>query len=154
MKQMDALYTMLQQNAELYESFIKIEYDKYDAVIRDDIKKLDEIISKEQVFCLRLKGHEQNREKLMLDMNMKDKTLKEIIEIADDDQSSKLKLMYDRLFKALLEFRKISEECKTIIEVRLHRIETAMSKLSEKENIYTNGDNYNNIKSLIISKKI
>lgn len=155
MEQMNALYEILQESAELYESFIKIEYEKYDAVIKDDIKKLDEIISKEQVFYLKMKGLEQKKEKSIQAMNMKDKTLKEIIETSDKEENYKLKLVYDRLFKALTDFKEINIECKTLIEVRLHRIENAMIKLGEKENTYTNGEGQkNNLKSHIVSVKI
>jgi len=155
MEQMDALYALLEESAELYEEFIKVEYEKYDAVIKDDIKSLDEIISKEQVFYLKMKGLEQKREKLTQTMNMKDKTLKEIIELTDKEVNNKLKLVYDRLFKALKDFKKINSECKTLIEVRLHRIENVMTKLDEKENTYTSGESQrNNLKSHIVSKII
>lgn len=155
MEQMNSLYELLQDSAELYENFIKVEYEKYDAVIKDDINKLDEIISKEQVFYLKMKGLEQKREKLAQAMNMTDKTLKEIIETSDKDENYKLKLVYDRLFKALKDFKKINQECKTLIEVRLHRIENAMTKLGKKENTYTSGESQrNNLKSHIVSKII
>lgn len=145
MEQIDALYGMLGEGALLYESLIKVEYDKYDAVIKDDINELDKIISKEQVFYLKMKGFEQKREKLMSSMNMNGKTLKEIIAMTDEPDNSKLKLMYDRLLKSLNDFKKITKECKTLIEVRLHKIDNAMNKLGEKEN---------NLQGLIVSKKI
>jgi len=155
MEQMDALYTILEESLELYESFIKVEYDKYDAVIKDDIKKIDEIISKEQVFYLKAKGLEQKREKITNSMNIKDKTLREIIEMDDEEDNSKLKLVYDRLFKVLEDFKKISSECKILIEVRLHKIEILQGKQSENENTYLDGKSQkNNLKSHIVSKRI
>lgn len=154
-QQMDSLCAILQESLELYENFIKVEYDKYDAVIKDDIKKLDEIISLEQVFYLKVKGLEQKREQLIESMDMKDKTLKEIIEMSNEEESSRLKPMYDRLLKALTDFKKINSECKTLIEVRLHRIDVAMGILGEKDNNYLNGENQkNNLKNHIVSKKI
>jgi len=161
MKQLNELYVLLQDSAETYESFIKTEYEKYDAVARDDIKKLDEIIEIEQVFYLKAKGLEQKREKLIQSMGFKGKTLKEIIEKINEletdgnDENHKLKNVYDRLFKALNDFKKINLECKTLIGVRMHRIENAMSKLGEKENIYSNLENNKSyLKSHIVSKKI
>lgn len=153
MEQMDALYTILEESLELYESFIKVEYDKYDAVIKDDIKKIDEIISKEQVFYLKAKGLEQKREKITNSMNIKDKTLREIIEMDDEEDNSKLKLVYDRLFKVLEDFKIISSECKTLIEVRLHKIEILQGK--QNDNTYFSGESQkNNLKSHIVSKRI
>jgi len=161
MKQKDTLYALLNESAETYESFIKIEYEKYDAVARDDIKKLDEIIETEQVFYMKMKGQEQKRNKLVQNMGFEDKTLKEIIEIIkieENDENHEFKKVYDRLFKALNDFKKINSECKTLIEVRLHRIENVMIELGKKENreyIYTNADNKKDyFKNHIVSKKI
>lgn len=156
MKQkMDSLYAILEESSELYENFIKVEYEKYDAVIKDDIKKLDEVIEQEQVFYLKVKGLEHKKEKLIETMCMKDKSLKEIICLCDEDESLRLKSMYDRLLKALNDFKRINLECKTIIEVRLHRIDVAMSVLGEKENNYPSSENQkNSLKSSIVSKKI
>lgn len=155
MKQMDSLYSVLEEILELYSSFVKVEYEKYDAVVRNNIEKLDEIISKEQVFYLKAKGLEQRRVRITDSMNIKDKTLTEIIEITGEDESARLKLLRDRLNNSLADFKKINSECKTLIDVRLHRIDTVMSKLGERDNTYTNGENRkNNLNSFIVSKKI
>lgn len=152
---MDSLYLILEESLELYGSFVKVEYEKFDAVVKDDIEKLDEIISKEQVFYLKAKGIERRREKITDSLNMKDKTLKEIIEISNEEESSRLKLLCDRLNKSLVDFKNINSECKTLIDVRLHRIDTVMSKLGEKDNTYTNGEKRkNNLNSHLVSKKI
>lgn len=155
MKQkMDSLCTILQESLELYENFIKVEYEKYGAVIKDDIKKLDEVISEEQVFYLKVKGLEQKREQLIESMGMKDKTLKEIISMSNQEDSARLTLLYDKLLIALTEFKKINLECKTIVEVRLHRIDAVMNKLGEKDNGYPQNEiQKNNLKSNIVSKK-
>ena len=151
----DSLCDILKESTETYESLVKLEYDKYDAMIRDDINRLDEIISKEQVFYLKMKGLEQRRQKATQNINMQDKTLKEIIESSDIEEKYKLKSEYDRLFKALLNFKKVNSKCKTLIEIRLHRIGHAMSKLGEKENTYTYVDHQkNNLKNCMVSKKI
>ncbi len=154
MVQIDSLCNILKESAETYESFIKLEYDKYDTVIRDDIIRLDEIISAEQVFFLKMKGLEQKRQKITQNINMKDKTLKEIIELCDKEEKVKLKAEYDRLFKALTDFKKINSECKTLIEVRLHKINSAINKQGVNKNNYTNNAGNVNNKNSIISRKI
>ncbi|MBP1925764.1 hypothetical protein J2Z76_001625 [Sedimentibacter acidaminivorans] len=152
----DSLCDILKESTETYENLVKLEYDKYDLMIRDDINRLDEIISKEQVFYLKIKGLEQRRQKATRNINMQDKTLKEIIESSSNEEEKyKLKLEYDRLFKVLLDLKKVNSKCKTLIEIRLHRIDNAISKIGEKENTYTNVENQKNkIKNYLISKKI
>jgi ribosome assembly protein YihI (activator of Der GTPase) len=154
MEQNNALYALLIEYTEIYENAVKLEYEKYDASVKNDIVKLNEVISKEQVFYLKMKGLEQKREKLTLSMKVKDKSLKEIIELYEGDNKIRLKSECDRLNKALVDFKKINNECKTIIDIRLHRINNVMSKLGQKENTYTNNSKHSNIKSNILSKKI
>jgi len=145
---------MLKESAELYKDFLELEYKKYDAVIKDDIVILDDIVAKEQVFYLKMRGLEKKREKLIEEMGMKDKTLKQIIELSDEEQKLMLTEAYDELHKLIFDVKKTSNLCKTVIEVRLHRIHNAMSQMGEKENTYSSGEGRNNPKSLILSKKI
>jgi alanyl-tRNA synthetase len=148
---MNTLYELLKENAELYKIFLDLEYKKYDAVIKNDIKLLDNIVSKEQAHYLKMRGIEQKREKLMDSLGMSDKTLKEII---DSSECDILEKQYEELSNTITELKKINSLLKTVIEVRLNRIEKAMISLGEKENTYSNGKNKNTQKSLLISHKI
>jgi len=152
---MKTLYEILKESAGLYKNFLELEYKKYDIAIKDDIVALDDIVSKEQAFYLKMRGLEQKREKLIEEMGMKGKSLKEIIELTDEEQRPMLIEAYDELYELILGVKKISNLCKTVIEVRMNRIRKAMSQLGEKENTYSNEEGkYNNSKSLILSKKI
>lgn len=151
---MNRLNELLEESAEIYKNFLELEYKKYDAVIKDDIVTLNDIVSKEQVIYLKIRGLEQKREKLIDSMGMSGKTLKEIIDTSVDEKNILIE-EYDKLNNILYELKKITDRCKTLLEVRLHRIDKAMSQLGEKENIYTRVEDKNtNGKSLIISKKI
>lgn len=155
MEQMDALYRILQECIELYENFLELEYEKYDVVIKNDIEKLDEIVAKEQVFYMKMRGVEQKREKLIVNMNMKEKTLKEIILLSEEDKKHIMTSLYDKLTKLITDVKKINGLCKTLIEVRLHRIDKVMSEMGENDNTYTNREVKNSkYKSRLISKKI
>lgn len=155
MGRMDSLYSILEESLKLYSDFTKVEYEKYDAIVKEDIDKLDEIISKEQVFYLKTKGLEQKRDKIIDSLNMKDKTFKEIIEMCEEEDSIRLNILYDKLSKSLANFKDINLECKTLINVRLHKIDTASSKLGEKDNTYSNIESKkSNLNSHIVYKKI
>lgn len=151
---MEKLKKLLEESADLYTNFLELEYEKYDTVLKNDIETLDDIVSKEQAFYLKMRGLEQKREKLIDSMGMSGKTLKEIIELLGDEKSILIE-DFDKLNNIISEVKKISHMCKTLLEVRLHRIDKAMSQLGEKDNTYTNGEiKKTNGKSLIISKKI
>jgi hypothetical protein len=155
MEQMNALCGILQECVKEYESLLEIEHKKYDAAIKNDIASLNQVIAMEQVFCLKIKGLEQKRLKIMQDMNLKDKTFKETMENAVDDQKLKLEGVYDRLSKVLLDVKKINKHCKVVIDVRLHRLSVIRNRIEEREKIYINREgNKDNLKSLILSKRI
>ncbi|MGD9569214.1 MAG: flagellar protein FlgN [Sedimentibacter sp.] len=150
---MDRLLELLGESAELYKNFLELEYKKYDTVIKNDIEVLDDIVSKEQAFYLKMRGIEQQREKIVDAMGYKNKSLKEIIE-TDTKENLKLKEKYEELSKVIAEVKKISSLCKTLIEVRMHRIDKTLEQLGEKENTYSNNQTSIKTKSLILSKKI
>jgi len=150
---MEELIELLKESAEVYKQFLELEYKKYDIVIKNDISTLDDIVSKEQVVFLKMRGLEQKREKLVVSLGMNGRTFKEIIDDQDEDEN--LLSEYQNLKSIISEVKKISSLCKTLIEVRLHRLDKAMSQLGENENTYTNKEIKNgSAKSLIISKKI
>lgn len=151
---MKTLYEILRESAELYSNFLELEYKKYEFIIKDDTLSLDEAVAKEQAFYMKMRGIEQKRIAYIEKIGMKDKTLAEIIELSGDDEKVILKEAYDELNRLITEVKKISNLCKLVIEVRLRRIDKAMSKLGQKENTYSNEDVKNNTKSFLLSKKI
>ena len=153
---MDELVKLLEESADLYQGFLELEYKKYDAVVKNEIETLDDIVSKEQVFYLKIRGLEQKREKLIESMGMKGKTLKEIIDATDtlDEGKTALTEKHEQLSAIVSETKKISSMCKNVLEVRMHRVDKALSQLGEKQSTYTNGEiKHNNSKS-IFSQKI
>lgn len=151
---MENLMDILKESADLYKNFLELGYKKYDTIIKDDLRALDDIVSKEQVLYLKMRGLDQKREKLLDSMGMRGMTLKEIIDSANSDKNVLLK-EYDELKNIISEVKKISSLCKTIIDVRLRRIDKAKNQLGEIENTYTNNDiKSGNAKSLVLSKKI
>lgn len=152
---MNSLHDLLKESTQLYGNFLDLEYKKYDAVIKADTAALDDAVSKEQAYYLKMRGTEQKRERLIETMGFKDKTLREIIELSDDKQKQLLSDAYNELNKLITEVKKINSLCRTLIEVRLHRVDNALRLLGEKENTYGGGEYRDSgVKSMIISKKI
>ncbi|HOT21408.1 MAG TPA: flagellar export chaperone FlgN, partial [Sedimentibacter sp.] len=87
---MDSLYQLLKEYTEIYKMFLELEYDKYEAVIEDDVIALDNIVSQEEVYYLQMKGIEHKREKLLNSLELSGKTLKEIIDAAENESKIKL----------------------------------------------------------------
>jgi hypothetical protein len=70
---MYALYQLLKEYTEIYKMLLELEYDKYEAVIKDDVITLDNIVSQEEVCYLQMKGIEHKREKLLTPLGLSGK---------------------------------------------------------------------------------
>ena len=151
---MDSLYQLLKEYTEIYKMFLELEYDKHEAVIEDDVIALDNIVSQEEVYYLQMKGIEHKREKLLNSLELSGKTLKEIIDAAENESKIKLQEQFEELNNKIKELNKINDLLKIVIEVRLRRINNKMNNLGEKENIYTNDKSKNVTEGLLISHKI
>lgn len=151
---MNKLIELLDDSAKIYKNFLELEYKKYDAVIKNDIEALEDIVSQEQAHYMKMRGIEQKREKLLYSMGYKDKSLKEIIEVFEENDKTLLNEKYEEFSKTIAEVKKIVSLCKTLIEVRMHRINKVMEQLGEKGNTYSLAENKNNSKSVLFSKKI
>ena len=77
---MNTLCELLKENVEIYALFLDLEWEKYNAVIKDDVLTLNDIVSQEEVYYLKMKGIEQKREKQIELLGLKGKTFKEIID--------------------------------------------------------------------------
>ena len=146
---------ILNESADLYKSFLELEYKKHDAIIKNDIELLDDIVSKEQVYYMKMRGLDQKREKLIDSIGCKGMTLKEIIQSDKIENKNELTEKYNELNIIINDVKKINNLCKTLIGVRMHKIDDALVQLGEKDNSYSNTENKNNsVKSVLFSKKI
>lgn len=151
---MNTLCELLKENNEIYKMFLELEYDKYEAVIKNDVISLDDIVSQEEVYYLQMKGIEHKREKLLHSLGLSGKTLKEIIDAAENEFKTNLQEEFEELNNTIKELKKINELLKTVIEVRLRKINKEMSNLGENKNTYTNDKSKNATEGLLISQKI
>ena len=151
---MNTLCELLKENNEIYKMLLELEYDKYEAVIKNDVISLDNIVSQEEVYYLQMKGIEHKREKLLNSLGLSGKTLKEIIDAAENEFKTNLQEEFEELNNTIKELKKINELLKTVIEVRLRKINKEMSNLGENKNTYSNDKSKNATEGLLISQKI
>ncbi|MFA9423337.1 MAG: hypothetical protein ACERLG_07150, partial [Sedimentibacter sp.] len=75
--------------------------------------------------------------------------------LSDEDQRQMLTEVYEELYRLMLDMKRISNSCKTVIDIRLHRVSKAMNHMGEIDNTYSNEDGRNNnSKGFMLSKKI
>jgi len=146
---------ILKESIELYKSFLELEYAKHDAIIKNDIDELDAIVSDEQVYYMKMRGVDQKRERLVETMGCTGMTLKEILDTDKIESNKDLKEKYNELNDLIQEVRKINSLCKTLLEVRMRKIDDALVQLGERDKNYSNTENKSNgARSVLLSKKV
>lgn len=160
MSKLDNLYDVLKEQLDLYEEFLVVEQKKYDIILADDVKKLDEIVTQEQVFFLKSRGLDQKREHLLKELGFAGKTLKQLIELVDEPDKDKFKKMHHDIFNVLRDFKEKNNQCQDLVQIRLYRAQTMINKLNEStvnRNLYFKDGNTDEIdvnKMKFMSKKI
>jgi len=131
---MNELDKLLTEGINLHREFLKLEERKREALIIDSITELDKVVELEQVLHLKMRVLESKRIKLAKQTG---KTLREMIyELEDKELENK----FEELNEILTELKKVTSLCKTLLEVRLHRLEVMSNKLGNLEKTYSNID--------------
>ena len=133
MNKLDNLYKILEEQLHLYEEFMKIVEEKYNVVLEDNVARLDEIVSEEQVFFLKSRGLDQKREHVLQDLGLTGKTLKEVIESIDDTNKDRFIEMHKDIFNVLHTFKEKNNQCLDLVQIRLHRAQAMIRKLDESK---------------------
>ncbi len=160
MNRIDDLYNILKGQLSLYEEFLKVEEEKYNVILTDDIKRLDEIVSEEQAFFLKSRGLDQKRENILKELNLSGKTLKDVIEYVEECDKERFSDIHKRIYKALADFKEKNNQCQDLVQIRLHRAQAMIDKLGESNNqskLYFKDGNSDEIdinKMNFISKRI
>lgn len=151
------MVNILKESIDLYKSFLELEYEKHDAIIKNDVDVLDDVVSREQAYYMKMRGVDQRRERLVDAMGCNGMTLKEMIAANKIENNKEFVEKYEELSNLIKEVRKVNSLCKTLLEVRMRKIDDTLVELGERDKNYsnTNTENKGNgSKSLLLSKKV
>ncbi len=160
MNKLDNLFDVLKEQLDLYDEFIAVEQEKYNVILADDVNRLDEIVTKEQVFFLKSRGLDQKREHLLKELGFEGKTLKQLIELVDESDKDRFSKMHHDIFTVLQNFKEKNKQCQDLVQIRLYRTQAMLNKLDEStanRNLYFKDGSRDEIdinKMKFISKKI
>lgn len=133
MKKYDNFYSILEQEYELYNTFIQVEEHKYETIIEDDIDTLDKIVEKEQVFFLKSKGLENKRMQIVKELELKGNSLLETINYLPNDEKERFKILHNKIIKVLDDLKFKNTQCQELTQIRLYRVKNILKKLDSKE---------------------
>lgn len=113
----------------LFQQMIPLEQQKLEAARDDNMIVIEDCMIKEQASVLRLKGLENEREKLQEQLGVKGKTFRQILE-RFPEEAGELQPLFSELTAQIKMFGEINEGANTLLRTNIFRIENA---IREKE---------------------
>lgn len=124
---------IIHQLIKLFSDLTELEQSKLQAITENNLKELEECMSKEQVAVMQLRVLEKHRDEIQSEMRMKGLSFQEIIRIFDGDEKNELERMYHQLADVLTVFNSTADSAKTAIESNLYSIEAILERLKQKD---------------------
>jgi len=109
------------------EKLTQVERDKNDAATRGDVHGVEDCMKREQVLSLSLRGHDQKREKMLAQMDMKGVTLSQLEDHSPPELRLETKKVAEELRRQYDLFRAASEVVRDTLEINLRAIERAQA---------------------------
>lgn len=140
-----------------YTEFLELENGKYEDILEDKLDVLDQHMKKEEVFLLRARGLEQERERLLAQMELQGCRMTQVIDAFDEPQKSELKQVFGELSAVLLDLKEVNLRCNSLSELKLHRIVTILEQIEQQPELqkaYTEQAQKAQKQGSLVSKKI
>jgi hypothetical protein len=140
-----------------YEQFLHIETEKFNKLVSGEFESIDDQVKQEEVFMLKARGLEKEREKLMMDINCPKSTFKEVISQLDPSVQDEASTIYSILSQTLQNLKHSNLKSNYLIKLKLHRIEVNLEKLKSRPDLqkqYNAQAVENTAHKSILSKKV
>lgn len=127
---------IIEEYIALFDHLIPIEQEKLDAAVKNRVSFIEDCMHKEQAAVLQLRGLEQKRETEQKRLGIEGFTFRQILEHAPEE-TAVLSPLFDQLAERVRTFRSVSDSAKDIIEVNLHKIQSALAAESSGKATYS-----------------
>ena len=125
------LSVFLGKYLEFYKRFLQLEQDKFKVISDNNIDKLDTFVVKEQALMLQSRGFELQRDQLIKKEISSDITLKELVTLVDNETKDKISEIHQELCNVLLDLKAINKASNSLVELKLHTIDTNIKRLEK-----------------------
>lgn len=127
---MDAYQSYLKLLHELsgsLERLAQLAHDKADAVRRDDLTGLDEVLKQEQAMTLNLRGLEQRRLKLAAQLGLTGTSLSDLPGRCPPELELQASQTVEHLFQSYSVYRSCADMARNLLELNLHQLEKVIA---------------------------
>lgn len=123
MSNFSAFAGLMKEFIEFFDTLIPIEQDKLNAIVKNRVAIVEDLMHKEQAAVMRLRGLEQKRLAEQKQLGLENYTFRQILENIPDTEAAVLRPLFDRLDHQIRTLQSLSRNIKDAIEVNLRVIE-------------------------------
>lgn len=139
----DDFLSLIREMIQFFEELINSEQLKLEAVLANNVPKMEECMKKEQVSILKLRGYDKKREQMQEMLSFGKLTFREIIPLVPEVNKDEMAELFSMLNLKTKEYNSISGSLKTAMEVNIHKIDKRLSelkntKIAKEGHIYSN----------------
>ncbi len=131
------IISFLKTYTSFYSELLALEEEKYDIISKNEIELLDAIVVKEQAMILKSKGIEIKRDEV-LEKEVGEKIIfSKLIEVFPEEHKQEITDIFNQFSDIVLQIKEINYRCKSLTELRLHKINNAIGTIENKAKIKT-----------------
>ena len=112
----------------LFEEYLPLEEKKLQAAQEKDVRALEDCMTQEQALTLKVRGLEQQREKVQAQYGWDGMTFRQIIDKQTDGKQREYLDAFDALSRALRAFKSANESALTVVNLNLRGIQNATNQ--------------------------
>lgn len=129
-------YGVIDDMIDLFDDLKSFEDKKLNAVVGNDVLRLEHLMNEEQAYLLKMRGLDQKREMLQSEMGLEGKTFSQMIEAAPleckEEMISRKQMLEGKNKELLL----VVEKTKTSIQGHLQRLDQVMQQAQKDSHVY------------------
>lgn len=122
-----AYLNLLRELAGCLDQLGLLSEEKAQTVRQDDLLAMDEVLKREQVLSLSLRGLEQRRTKLLARLGLSSTSLADLPEKYPEELRDEAKQVVERLRSSYQIFRARADMARNLLELNLHQIEKVIT---------------------------
>jgi len=121
--------SLLDELSDSLERLSDLSRQKIEAVRRDDLIALDQVLNQEQAMALSLRGLEQKRLSLLSQLGLKDIPLSGLVGRCPDGLKGRAKQTADRLLQQYQIYQGSAQAARTTLECNMHELGKTIAEL-------------------------
>lgn len=119
-------FSFMSEYASFLEAMVDTEREKLDALLSNQLKRIEHSVSCQQAVSMQIENYEKRRLQLQTDAGFGDLPFHEMIEQVDSEEQEKLKKIFDRMRKAAEEVKFLNEKSMKLVKVNMQALSSAV----------------------------